>query len=251
MSSDVPQAVIERLKKLLAMKERPGSEGEAANAAMLIQNLCNKHNVDINILERPEEQEAITKGLEFTQRLQTYDLDLAHAVDAICDTKHFITVQRKRVVFMKKGKPDFKLSTFKSIVFIGLPANVETAALVWNYLDAAIYAMLDARFKKGQVKGLSDHRAYRMGAALRLQEICRQKKEEYVQQIEGDQCRAVVLMSQSIAQDALDYMQQTGNLKGTHQANGSVGRSWGAYSLGHHDGEKIDPNGARTSKMLT
>lgn len=251
MSNSVPDHIIEKLQKLMAMKERPGSEGEAANAAMLIQNICTKYNVDLNILERPEEQTAESKELEFTQRMQPYDLTIAHAVDQICDVRHFLAVRRERKYFKdRKGRPDFKIVTAKCIVFVGLRANVETAALVWQYLDRAIYNMLDSRFKRGHVKGLAEHRAYRMGAAQRVLELCRQQKEEYLDRIEGDQTKAVILMGNSVAETALENMKKSGSLKGTYSSNNDVGRSYGAYSMGHQDGAEIDPHGARTSKML-
>ena len=72
--------------------------------------------------------------------------------------------------------PGWRYAFEKKIVFIGLPANVETALLALAYLRGAIDAILKGRLREGAVHGVSEARDYKLGAAQRIQQTITSEK---------------------------------------------------------------------------
>jgi hypothetical protein len=232
----VDQSIISKLQKLHALAERAGTEHEAAVAAQRVAELLAKHNLDIGVLEKKEEQKGTSQSLEYTNRLLAYDVTLAHAVCEMLDCEVYINHRKIRRPYKHGG---YKIGLQRRLVFVGLKSNVEAAIATHKYFQDSSWNMLDKRFRAGQVKGNRECYSYRMGLADRILEECRNLKDD-LDLIQGEQCTALMVISKQVAKD---FMETLGEM-GTYHANNQVGDGY-AYRLGHVDGGKVDLNGAR------
>jgi len=236
------EPIIAKLRKLVALKERAGTEAEAANAADKIADLLAKHNLEMGVLENVDEQKGTegTPDVQFTSVLQAYDIALASAVCEMMDTLFFI-----KTTFVR-------LKKVKAIVFVGLPANVEASKETFRYFQDSCLHMLDSRWRRGHVKGLNACRSYRIGISARILQICQAVKAARVarmkqpDQVEGQQCTALILVGNAVAKQ---YMDEVVKPNGVHRANYQVG-SRDAYRMGFADGKEVDVHGTQKGKML-
>jgi hypothetical protein len=219
--------IIERIKKLLALSQST-NEAEAALASERVQELLLRHNLDINIVGREKEPSAEQVETDKKARRLAHEFIIASVMCDLFDVKYF------QMRHNKGGK---------TIVFIGLSLNIESALLTFNYLNSAINEFAKAR--KGELSGLSEYRDYKLGAAERIRADIRKHKEQQNLQLEQNG-QALVLVSKQIAQKAYDVVTKGfgsgSRLRGASNQN--------AYSLGYSDGARINPHAARGNRQL-
>lgn len=236
------EPIIAKLRKLVALKERAGTEAEAANAAEKIADLLAKHNLEMGVLDNTDEQKGVegVPDVQFTGVLQAYDVSLASAVCEMMDTLFFIKTT------FRSGK------RVKMVVFVGLAANVEASKETFRYFQDSCLHMLDSRWRRGHVKGLNECRSYRVGISTRILQICqsvkaaRMSRMKQPDQVDGQQCTALVFVGNAVAKN---YMDEVVKPKGVHHANFRVGDR-DAYRMGYHDGQDVDVHGTQKGRML-
>lgn len=265
-TTDTKNPIIDKIRKLMNLRDRAGSEAEAVNAATRIQEILTKHNLEMNVLDDPTQHEGVESeasedtsiGFTFTSRLNVYDVVLAGAAAKLTDTMFFLRKVYKRepngrLVYTRTSKgltPQF----IQKIVFVGLAANVTSALETLKYFQTCSHWFLDSRWRKGQVKGNAECRSYRLGVAHRISSLVHQFKsdQEFAQHeqgvqgsIEGAQCTALVVLGTKVAQS---YMDTVVKPKGEYKTNHQVS-DFCAYSLGRKDGSTVDVNGAGRKRV--
>lgn len=251
MTTEINKSIVDKIRKLHNLANRAGSEAEAANAAQRVAELLAKHNLDMGILQEDEPKATSQEYEEPTEKLQPYDITMAHAVKEMMDVELYITLKPRIKTIETRNRFGRVIRTTqrkyaRSIVFLGLPSNVEAAVMMMKYFQESNVAMLDARWHAGQIKGLTECRSFRIGCADTILQKCRQAKQDMMARLEGNtECTAVIFVGQAVAKKALDAM----NLKGSHHANNHVGDTM-AYMMGRQDGGRIDIHGSRTNRML-
>src|SRR5215471_20310085 len=87
--SDEQKAVIDRIRKLLALAESP-NESEAALASARAYNLLEKHNLTIGVVEHSDRQQAEKRMSDsLGTRAPVYKFRLASAVAHLLDVKYY------------------------------------------------------------------------------------------------------------------------------------------------------------------
>src|SRR5262245_61768133 len=109
--TDEQSAVIDRIKKLLALSTS-SNEAEAALAAARAQELLQKHNLTMGVVQDSSQQKAETMPTDWLgTRLQPHLFTLARACDKMFDVRHFFASKlvdsntrrwryQKRIVFI-------------------------------------------------------------------------------------------------------------------------------------------------------
>ena len=224
---------INRIRKLLALSTSP-NEAEAALAAARVQELLVKHNLTMGVVEDADQQKAERRASEsLGTRIQPHLWVLAEACQSMFDVRYYVTR-----FFIET--PGWRYSYEKKIVFIGLPANVETALLTLAYLRGAIDAILKGRLREGAVHGVSEARDYKLGAAQRIQQTITSEKRRI--NMADSETTALIHLSRQIAEAAYKAL----NIRGSLSMNMGA-RDADAYSLGRTDGGRINPYAARSN----
>jgi hypothetical protein len=232
------QDIIEKIRKLLALSESP-NEHEAALAAARAQELLQRHNLTLGIVEHAGEQKAEQFATDFLgTRIRPHVWILASACDTMFDTGSFYRSSRVH-------NSSWHRQCAKQIVFIGLTANIEAAVVTFSYLRAAVDALARQRAEDGLLFGASESRDYKLGAADRIaEEIARHKRRL----TDADPtAAALVKVGCDVARRAMEDLKL---ISGGGFNVQPVSGDHAAYGLGHADGEKVNPFATRTSKMV-
>ncbi|MEO6305568.1 MAG: DUF2786 domain-containing protein, partial [Bacteroidia bacterium] len=64
LNSEVPDSILEKIQKLIALRDRPGSPAEAQNAAARISSLLTKYNISMMDVDnhKPDDGVEVKKG---------------------------------------------------------------------------------------------------------------------------------------------------------------------------------------------
>ena len=226
--------ILDKLRKLQALKERAGTEQEAALAAIRIQELLQKHNLDIGVLTL-QQQEGIEMGTGVTKRrLPDHWPILAHAVRELLDVEFFVRGSDRN------GGQYF---------FVGLKANTEAAVLTFQYFIDALESLL--KVWKQEPDGIlgrlwverdtKDYRAFRLGAAERIRELIVRRKE---------QCAGLSTELVHIGNAVAKRMIQSMNFQDVKMHNPVVRAAEArSYQEGFIRGGAVNPHGAAAKKI--
>lgn len=229
--------IITRLKALEALRIGAKTESEAAVAALRIKEILNKYNLEANVLEVPEEQNAVElePEVEWGRDLSPSDAILASATDLMMDTLHFIADHGW--TSPATGK---KVKAERRLIFVGLKANVEASCLTFIYLRECVAGLLKKRQTTGDIYGKRECSSYRLGAARRIYTTCAALKK----QPESSECKALVVLGNAVAQRHLDAMQFEDEYAPDIDPKDAL-----AASLGYVDGKTVDPRRARSKRL--
>jgi len=230
MQPQPDDAILDKIRKVHALAERAGTEAEAAVAAALVQQLLAKHNLALGEVVLKEDP-----GVEMTvgrawRRIPSHAFILGRACDDLFDVRHFFRGNRGG----------------RRFVFLGLKANVEAAAVTYDYLMESVEALVRGAKAQDLIYGTDDFLAFRLGASERIRELARQQKAETLAANPG--YGELVHLGKALAQDLYDAIEFSGTARGGGGAFWSYGTS--AYSHGYDQGSRVDLAGARTSRML-
>jgi hypothetical protein len=245
---NVSETIIQRLVKLNALKERAGSESEAANAADKIARILEKYNLEEGVIERHQRKQStgIEGKPEYTTSsiVQVYDSWMAHTVCKMVDVKFFVRYHFKQV-YVPRTRSYKKVKTNSYVVFCGLPNNVAVAMHLFKmFVDTLLFTM-DKRYHDGSLRGAAAHQSYRLGFADSLVRLCEElknarMKEHYNEnQIEGDTCQALVRVGQEVAQKYFDDMFKDAP-KEEKKAKEVHVKDIHSFRLGVRDGKQVD-----------
>ncbi len=155
-------SLIEKLQKILALTDSP-HEGEAQNAATMLQRLLTEHNLSMADIEKRggSKPDIVEMGHDLGKAAFTWKLNLA---DVIADHYFcFPVVNRHR----------------KSVVFVGRPDNVDSLDLLYGWLIDQIkrIAREERRKESMHIDPLRWQVNFGVGAVSRLQERLRELRE--------------------------------------------------------------------------
>jgi len=229
-TTEEQKAVIHRVKKLLALAERETTnEHEAAQAAGRADQLIQKHNLSMHVLEDPDQQKAEKRrGESLGCRVAPHKYILAKAVDCQHDVEHYRTTDWDRNRYL---------------VFLGLPANVEAAVLT----HAFWCSMADASYRaarRGNGSALNAH-DYKQGFAENILARVRAARRAAA---EEPSIAALIRIGSDLARRALDAERIL--FAGGGFSYSVKIQNQEAYARGYADGSRVDLHGARTSRML-
>lgn len=233
------EQITDKIRKLMALANRAGTEAEAALAAARVAELCRKHNLELGAVTLEREEKTASEGRKGgSGRWEAHRSWLGYACNHLFDVAHYRQATVNRAA---------KIQNSWAIVFYGLKANVESATMTFSYLDASVEAMLTAAYKRGEVEGTrAACRAFRMGCASRINEKAREHARLQKTSIEGStECQAIVLVGNQLI-EAHAAKLHLGS-KGPAPAPPADASAWAA---GRRAGERVDIHGARNSRML-
>ncbi len=122
--NDIPDKIMERIRKLIRLKESTTSEGEANNAAILVNRLLREYNLsllDLNDRQREEKFQIKTSGrLSFKDTFGSYwKRDLLRV---LCQYNYCR-------LLIYQGTTD--------MIIVGTEENVATVSILYDYLRSA------------------------------------------------------------------------------------------------------------------
>jgi hypothetical protein len=229
-----------KIKKLLALAERAGTEAEAFVAAARAQELIERYNLSVST-----EDLAGEKGVERdsgcgSARMSPHIVILARAACRLFDCAFFY-----HSAVVGTPEPRYRYSYRRTLRFVGLEQNVESCLLTFNYLVASVESLLKSTLNGSDSWTRSDYRAYRLGCSQRILSMAKEVKRQRME-IGGEQVKALVRIGQDLATQYIIGLK----LHGVHHTNEHHGYSDEAYTRGYQDGDRIDIHGAGTSRML-
>lgn len=155
--------LFDKIRKLYRLSQDPVNEHEAALAADRVRQLLEDHNLSLG--DALNEKSKSTQEAAFVGRIPRYFAELARACAELYDVEYF-TFRKPRGIYLRDIRNE--------VVFCGLPENVATAVLGFEYFRVSISRLLirSARVlvrKKGRPKKSRRRKNdYRNGAALRI-----------------------------------------------------------------------------------
>lgn len=195
-------ALVEKLRKVLALTTSP-EEGEAAAASAMLQKLLTQHNLEIADLEQKGAQPAasvIERPHDLGKAAFKWKLDLAEAVAAHYYCAPIINRYSKRVAFV--GRPD----------------NVDALQLLYSWLIQQIAAVSNVKRKEhaeltgNHVDPLRWQVAFGEGAVMRLAERLDQIKDRRERAAAQQSARTpdgeIVALVLHHAAEVSDYMEE-------------------------------------------
>ena len=228
--------VLKKLRKLKALYEgakKINSEGEAANAAALIQKLLTQYNLSMDQIGVEPEADPILQerasGFTYKSIGGEWEQRLMYVICKYNFCRCFIYG-----------------SSYKQLLLIGKKENLETVKWMKDMLAERYVAFSKDKYKE-YCNGLAVwekpmskdkyQRSYLMGCAAGLDTKLREESERDKKQDEtyGAQVTALIVRNDA----ALDkYVADTWGKVGTHKTRQSGSRS--AYNTGYTDGRNTD-----------
>ena len=227
------EKLIERIKALMALGDtsRNNSEAEAATAIKKMQELLQKHNLDISEVQMADDKkvgEEIVDEVAVEWRkssLSTWENSLCALVGIACETNPYLSQQYVR------GTKSGRIFKFH---FIGTPWDVAISKEMFKYLHSTI--------KKLSVRNFPDQlpsqRCYMEGCCHRLSERIHLQNELFKKQQASNQKYALLVINKK---DAIDnYTDKLGLQKAKRKQYG--GKNWDgfAFKKGMADANKFD-----------
>lgn len=231
--NNIPKNILERLKKLMALSERAGSEAEAENAALRIQELLKKYNLDPSTLNLGEEDKP-----DILQHI--FDLEPLIASHESTWVEDFVAWVAKinycdAVIYM--GSLGTKKRGIK-IAIIGKELNIQIVWYTCEQLVHRIRALGKQRFKEydGPEKRNTYMRGYLKGAVI---SIYRKLQEAHNESLQNLEFALMVTSNKAALRDFLNKAHP--NLNHSQASNSKLSSEHG-YTQGRIDGKNIGPN---------
>lgn len=229
------KSLLEKIRKLNALKERAGNEHEAAAAALHLRNLLEKHNLEIGAIDLQEEEGTeLPAGPVVKRQMPAHYVVLAHACNELFDVQHFTR---------GSARGGWRYS------FIGLKGNIEAAGAGFQYLIDAVEDLLKLwkRMPDGIYTTLfapaysrQDYVAFRNGCAQRIFDTI--KREKY----QCPETQELVFVGNAVATRMFNGLQfENVREVDTRPPDASAF----AYVAGYEKGERVDPRGVRAKKI--
>lgn len=229
--------MIERIKALLALGDssRNDSEGEVSAAMKKVQELLEKHNLDISEISAtdPDAKKKLGEDIvdeiakEFRKSsMSTWEKALASMVGEATETKPYLNIQH--VPGTASGK-------IVKIRFIGAIWDVAVAKEMYIYLHKKIKGLSIKHYPDS----MPNQRNYMEGCCIRLQERIREQNKLFKEQQTQNQGFALMIINKK---DAIETY-CANKLKLKESRHGSFGQGQfnnEAYQRGIIDANKFD-----------
>lgn len=232
--------IIEKAKKLLALRDRAGTRGEAEAAARALAKMLDKHRITMAQLQTEAGNVESAVADEKTplivwRRAAAWRRTL---IDALCDHYGVAHWRAKRLVgFTRNGRKKYS----HAIHLCGRPSDVALVRHLFAWLSAELTRIGNAECAG---HGFSFKNSWMLGFAEGINKQLNQAREEVVQDM-GD--AAMVL--QTRADEAMRALED--QIRGLSHLSYTVSYRPAAYAAGqrrgvaHHIGDKLDTGNAR------
>ena len=188
---------LDKIRRLHVLSQHAGTEAEAALAAQRVRELLQKHNLDIGVLKL--QQEEGKESACYIGRRSGHHMVLVHAVNLLCDVESFLSGSRNSW----------------SVVFIGLPANVDTAVATFSYFLESVEALLVGYLRNQNpihkflgYRGRAANQAFRIGCSSRIFDRVHEQIEQERKKQTND-AMAVVKIGSDLAKRMMRDMKFT------------------------------------------
>ncbi len=242
------ESIISKIQKLQALADRAGTEAEAASAAQMVADLCQKHNLDIGVVTlTKEETEASEAQNNHTGNMQAHWNSLGWACSELFGVGWY---RAKIYTPIKVNGMVTQTKDGTKVVFYGLKASVQAALLTYQYLLASTEAMLEGYIRTGGRPGVSGMRSFRIGCTYRIHEEAEKLRNASRARL---QSAPIEVQTETTALIRLEngLMKAHAKKLGLHSGSGfSRPSDHGAYQAGYAAGGRVDLHGARTSRMI-
>ena len=229
--SAAPQSIIERIQKLQALADRPGSEAEAVNAAARVRELLDKYNLDLGEVNIRVQGAYETDALKRQQR-ESWLRFLMEGVTKLCGVGGY---------WWHEKLPGKKATN--TMRFYGARGNVETAVQTLEYFMATGTALYKARRKQYIIPAQLQREAYLTGFGERVW----QRIGDWVDQRNLTQdTMAIILVTDELRKRREDELKAQGM-----RTSGDISKMPAdkrSFQEGRYDGGRVDLHG--TGKQL-
>lgn len=155
-------AIIEKVRKLLALAERAGTEAEASNAMARVQEILTKYNLDIDAVKGAGEA-------SFTQEHQEFEWNQSWIRQVYMGVAHLYFCH---MYYTPNGTDN------QVITLVGKPVNLQTARYVADVIIATGKRMAKAyaqnAYAEFGMNAVSASNNFKKGYALRIRSRCDQ-----------------------------------------------------------------------------
>lgn len=241
-TTGVQQDIIAKIQKLQALADNAGTEFEAALAAQRVADMCRKHNLDIGVA-RLEREESEASEATHTSNSSKWEAHWTY-IAAACEKLFGVGVYKGRSHAVVKNMHGMITGTRTQsfTTFYGLKSSIAAANVTYEYLLASVEAMLEGWINTGHY---GDRRSFRIGCAKRVFDECA-KIHTASRNLIADNIESMALVRLEGA--LLAKFKTAKRLRSNGRASGASNRD--AYGAGYAAGARIDPHGARSSRML-
>lgn len=217
-------AVITKVKKLLALADDKVNEHESQKALVQARKLMQKHSIDSSSITVEEDQDAQSLSSDWLSQVDTYKQLFLTSVGLLFDCKTWMT--RGGRYYGHKVK----------ITFVGERTDIMLATQVYDWLCKHVKKLARSRLGTGWTPS---HRSYCEGFSCSVHARARQMAEEAKQpQTDEEQQYAIVLASKESKIDT--WMVKHGIKLQDRKSTFRGGFDPHASALGQHDGNMID-----------
>lgn len=232
----ISEELMEKIRKVAALADNAGTEGEAMAAALMLQRLMNKHGLVAEDIRdaAPEEKVVANDEGERMGRICTWKGTLAQVI-----AKNF-----RCESYWSYGYDFETWSKYVTLRFVGLEEDVKAATELYKMTVSAIYRLSDkytnARWRKDKVNGIHWSRSdsilignsYKMGF---IQGLAKAFKKQV-----ADQTQAIVLTKDALVVEAVEAL----NLSSTGKSSAEYYKSYHARKAGEEDGKQFGEGNA-------
>src|SRR5882724_1604786 len=184
--------IARKVKKLLALAARAGTEAEAVSAAAMAQEIIERYNLTIGTEALEQESAVEQDGIGGSARLSPHLTILGRAACGLFDCDFYYNME------VMNDSLTWRASYRRSLRFVGLAKNVEACVLTFNYFVASVDSLLWGAREMNIEWSRSELRAYRLGCAQRIRSMTSDLKKQRVE-LGGEQVQALVRIGHDVA----------------------------------------------------
>lgn len=160
MNTSEQTAIIEKVRKLMALAERAGTEAEAENAMARIQEILTKYNLSMDAVTAPGEETFVQEHQEFEWN-QTWIRETYRGIARL----YFC-----HMYFVQNGLKN------QCITLVGKPVNIQTARYVADVVIATGKRLAKAyaqdAYREFGMNSVSASNNFKKGYAIRIGQRC-------------------------------------------------------------------------------
>ncbi len=182
--TSLPESLMGKLSKLLALRDGTDNPAEAANAAARISELLTKYNLELSDIKNPNDEPKVEmEEIDLNQFQSKTDGDYARDLFIILTNAYYckpILMMRSRHKYDQNG-----------LAIIGRPSNVKTVIFTGTQLINRLDIMESDAWRTDkdytELKRNPYKRAYLRGAVQGIKEFLRQQRKAEIEKAEEEQ----------------------------------------------------------------
>lgn len=235
---NLPPELLEKLKKLLSLQERAGTQAEAENAAAKIQEMCLKYNLDMqSVKDSANKEDNLIEKEEFDLNTTQGKSDGTWVVSLwkVLSVHNMCTI-----IKINNGTREGKVSV------IGLPINIAFVQYAFDQLYSKIKTIEKIAWDEYQKALPSEkrgtfRRGFYVGAVAGINHKLEQQKEALKKQFEETMAEENLTSLMVTNEKAIEeFIQET--FSNLHKTKARKMISQDGNQLGYEKGKQLDIN---------